>query len=201
MGAGGKRKRVYSPAEGERSNRMLRLRPYKTSDAGTIIAWCKDEEVFRKWTSDRYESFPITEEDMNRKYIDNNGDCAEPDNFYPMTAFDEDGIAGHLIMRFTDEKRTVLRLGFVIVDDAKRGLGYGKEMVALSLKYAFEIFKAQKVTIGAFDNNLPAYYCYKRAGFKDAEGEEEVYEIFGEKWKVLELELSKEDYFWMTEGV
>ena len=27
----------------------------------------------------------------------------ESDSFFPMTAFDESGIVGHLIMRFTDE--------------------------------------------------------------------------------------------------
>lgn len=69
---------------------MLRLRPYKVSDAKTIMTWCKDEETFRKWISDRYETFPITEADMNKKYVDNNGDCMEPDNFYPMTAFHEE---------------------------------------------------------------------------------------------------------------
>ena len=31
----------------------------------------------------------------------------------------ENGVVGHLIMRYTDEKQTVLRLGFVIVDDSK----------------------------------------------------------------------------------
>lgn len=170
---------------------MLRLRPYKISDAETIITWCKDEIAFRKWTSDRYESFPIKEADMNKKYIDNNGDCTEPDNFYPMTAFDESGIVGHLIMRFTDEKKTILRLGFVIVDDTKRGMGYGKEMIALSLKYAFEIFKADKVTIGVFENNMPAYHCYKSVGFREVEAEGAVCEIFGKEWKILELELAR----------
>ena len=174
---------------------MLRLRPYKAADAGTIIGWCKDETAFRKWTADRYESFPITEADMNKKYVDDNGDCAEPDNFYPMTAFDESGIVGHLIMRFTDEEKKVLRFGFVIVDDTKRGMGYGKEMIALSLKFAFEILKAEKVTIGAFENNMPAYWCYKGAGFKDMETEETKCELSGETWKILELELSEEDYF------
>lgn len=173
---------------------MLRLRPYKASDATTIISWCKDEAIFRKWTSDRYETFPITEADMNHKYIDNNGDCPEPDNFYPMTAFDESGIVGHLILRFTDTDKTVLRLGFVIVDDAKRGKGYGKEMIALSLKYAFEILKVDKVTIGAFENNPPAYHCYKAAGFQDVAGEEVICELFGEKWRILELEITKEEY-------
>lgn len=173
---------------------MLRLRPYKPCDAKTIISWCKDEETFRKWTSDRYKSFPITEADMNEKYIDNNGDCGDPDNFYPMTAFDENGIVGHLIMRFTDDKKAILRFGFVIVDSSKRGKGYGREMIALALKYAFEILKVNKVTIGVFENNMPAYYCYKAAGFKDIKGEKAICEVFGEKWAVLELELKKEDY-------
>ena len=53
---------------------MLRLRPYKPGDAGTILAWCGDETAFRKWTGDRYASFPITEADMNEKYMDRNGD-------------------------------------------------------------------------------------------------------------------------------
>lgn len=54
-----------------------------------------------------------------------------------MTAFDETGVVGHLIMRFTDAEKTILRFGFVIVDDMKRGQGLGKEMLLLALKYAF----------------------------------------------------------------
>ena len=173
----------------------LRLRPYKNCDAKTIISWCKDEATFRKWTSDRYEAFPITEEDMNRKYVDYNGDCIEEDNFYPMTAFDENGIVGHLIMRFTDEEKATLRLGFVIVDDTKRGMGYGKEMIWLALGFAFDILKVDKVTIGVFDNNMPAYYCYKAAGFQDVELVEKVQcEVCGEVWSILELELERKEF-------
>ena len=100
---------------------MLRLRQYKPEDAATIVTWCKDEESFRKWTSDRYDSFPIMAEDMNSKYIDNNGDCEEADNFYPLTAFDEDGIVGHLILRYIGAEKKEMRIGFVIVDDKKGG--------------------------------------------------------------------------------
>ena len=43
---------------------MLRLRQYKPEDAATIVSWCRDEESFRKWTSDRYESFPPVRLDL-----------------------------------------------------------------------------------------------------------------------------------------
>ena len=174
---------------------MLQLRPYKPCDAETILGWCRDELTFRRWTSDRYDKYPITAEDMNRKYIDCNGDCCDPDNFYPMTAFDESGIVGHLIMRYTDKEKKVIRLGFVILDDTKRGKGYGKEMIRLALRYAFEIFGAQKVTIGVFDNNPSAYYCYKNAGFREVISENRAKcEICGEMCSVIELEMNKEEY-------
>ena len=122
----------------------LRLRQYKPCDAESIISWIKDEEALRKWSSDRFGSYPITSEDINNKYIGNNGDCIEPDNFYPLTAFDESGAVGHLILRYTDTEKKTIRFGFVIVDDSKRGKGYGKQMLNLAIKYAFEFSELRK---------------------------------------------------------
>lgn len=175
---------------------MLKLRPYKACDAETIISWCKDEVSFRKWTSDRYDKYPITADDMNHKYIDLNGDCPDADNFYAMTAFDESGVVGSIILRYTDEARSVVRLGFVIVDDSKRGKGYGKRMIAQALKFAFELLGAEKVTIGVFDNNEPAYRCYRSMGFTESPAAEPVtLTILGEEWAIIELEMSKDRYF------
>jgi len=166
---------------------MLRLRPYKKCDASSIVKWLKDERAFYKWCAGRYESYPITADDINRKYEE----LAFSDHFYEMTAFDETGVAGHLIMRFTDEEKTVLRFGFIIVDDTKRGKGYGKEMLLLSLKYAFDILKAGKVTIGVFENNVSAYNCYKSVGFRDVTTERPEYlHVMGEDWKCLEMEIA-----------
>lgn len=164
--------------------RMLRLRPYKACDAKAIVSWIKDEVSFRKWCADRFESYPITEEELNAHY----NAVAYEDNFYEMTAFDETGVAGHMIMRFVDEEKKVLRFGFVIVDDRKRGKGYGKQMIQLAVQYAFDILKVEKITIGVFENNTPAYQCYKAAGFQDI-GQIENYHIFNEEWKCRELEL------------
>lgn len=63
-------------------------------------------------------------------------------------------------------------------------------MLQLGLIYAKEIFGAKKVTLGVFHNNESAYYCYKAAGFKNVELDEmEKYQILGEKWDCLELEI------------
>ena len=171
----------------------LKLRPYKQADAETIVSWIKDERALRKWSSDRYGAYPITAEDMNYKYLDCNGDCEEPDNFYPLTLVDESGPVGHLILRYTDEAKSVIRFGFVIVDDSKRGRGYGKKMLEMAIRYAFDMLKAEKITLGVFENNPSAYFCYKAAGFREIPMEKEfIFEILGEQWKCIELEVKRE---------
>jgi RimJ/RimL family protein N-acetyltransferase len=174
---------------------MLRLRPYKPCDAETIVSWCDNEYTFMNWGGYLFGKYPIKAEDMNSKYLELNGDCKEQDNFYPMTLFDEEGIKGHMIMRYINGDDTILRFGWVILDPASRGRGYGKEMIRLGLEYAFEILRVRSVTIGVFENNIPAYHCYLAAGFrKSGLIEDSYHEIYGETWKIVELEISKGEY-------
>ena len=170
----------------------LKLRPYKSQDAETIVSWIKDERALRLWSSDRYGEYPVTAEDMNYKYLECNGDCTEPDNFYPMTAVSEEGIVGHLILRYTDKAQKTIRIGFVIVDDTKRGKGYGKRMIQMAIRYAFELLQAEKITLGVFENNPSAYYCYKAAGFREIRQEKRyVFDFHGEQWACIEMEVNR----------
>lgn len=106
------------------------------------------------------------------------------------TAIDDNDVVGFFTMRKPTASFDELRFGFVIVDSNKRGKGYGKQMLQLGLIYAKEIFGAKKVTLGVFRNNEPAYYCYKAVGFKDVESDEvEKYQVLGEEWECLELEI------------
>ena len=54
---------------------------------------------------------------------------------------------------------------FVIVDDSKRGKGYGKQMLQLAILKAKQDFGAQKITLGVFDNNPSVLHCYESVGF------------------------------------
>jgi RimJ/RimL family protein N-acetyltransferase len=165
---------------------MLRLRPYKSCDSGIIEKWIQDKDVFMKWGGERFGEFPISARIIDDKYTLNNGDCAEEDNFYPWIAFDdENGVVGHFIMRYINGDNRILRFGWVVVDDKIRGKGYGTEMLRLGLKYAFEILKADVVTIGVYENNDRAHNCYKKLGFTDKEIVEK------EPWNVIEMEIKK----------
>lgn len=163
---------------------MLRLRPYKKQDAETIVSWIGDERMFRLWSGDRYNKYPISAEDMNCFYTE----CEEQGDFYEMTALDETGIVGHFTLRSVEENPYMC---FVIIDPKKRGIGFGKEMLSLALRYAFEILRVAKVSLNVFENNESAYYCYKALGFKEAEEKTESCQIMGESWNRLQMEISR----------
>ena len=161
----------------------MNIRPFKKCDADTIVSWIKSEKIFRYWCADRFEYYPITGNELIKSYeasLDN-------DDTFHFVTFDDSGLIGYFIIRYPDiTDRHTVRLGFVIVDDLRRGQGIGKQMIKKALDYAVEYMDAKKVTIGVFDNNPSALYCYLNAGFKDT-GVTEPYTCMGEEWTCKEL--------------
>ena len=160
----------------------MTLRPFSPNDAETILSWCKDKHSFRLWSADRYKDFPAQPEEMLEQYKD--------DNMYPLTAVADDEIVGHLLLRYPMEDRTVVRFGFVIVDNSKRGMGYGKQMLRLAIDYVQQELGTQKITLGVFCDNHSAVECYKSVGFRITGTDS--YPIDGEEWKGFEMEMELE---------
>ena len=137
----------------------MTLRPFTIDDAPIILSWIKDLSAFRKWSADRYPTFPPKPEEMVAQYA--------AENIFPFTAIDNDGnIIGHIMLRYPDSSKTVIRFGFVIVDDNLRGKGYGKQMLHLAIQKAKNEFGAKMITLGVFDNNPSALHCYESVGFQ-----------------------------------
>ena len=159
------------------------LRPFTINDAPIILSWIKDKTVFRKWSADRYPTFPPKPEDMLAQYA--------TENIFPFTAINDDGnVVGHIMLRYPDPSKTVIRFGFVIVDDNLRGKGYGKQMLQLAIQKAQQEFGAKKITLGVFDNNPSAFHCYESVGFKVIGAD--CYTIDGEEWTEKEMEITVE---------
>lgn len=162
---------------------MIRLRPYKLSDSEYILNWFNNELTFKQWCADKF-TYPLTKEQLNEYYHNYEKD----NNAWLMTALNEEGIpVGHFLMRMADYRNESIHLGFVIVDSQIRGQGYGKEMVSLVVKYAFDILKVKRVTLGVFDNNLSAHYCYKAAGFLDEKYSKDIFPYGNAKWGIYDM--------------
>ncbi len=162
----------------------LTLRPYQPSDATVITSWLKSEYRMRQWCADRYERYPVTPEDMNRyyeRYIDGQHSRA-------LTMVDGSDIVGYITLRIPADDPAEQRLGFVIVDDSKRGRGLGKALVSMAVRYAFEMLRAMKVSLSVFENNTSAIHCYEAAGFHRIPLlETESYKCLDETWNCIEM--------------
>ena len=127
--------------------------------------------------------YPLTEE----KLINHYNEQKDNTDFYVFCACDDEGkVVGQLIMRFPEEDRTHIRFGFIIVDTSIRGKGYGKQMLNLAKEYAFNMLGAKKITLGVFENNPKAMYCYESIGFKQTDIVD-TYSINGEEWKCIDM--------------
>ena len=166
----------------------LILRPYQPSDAAVITSWLKSEYLMRQWCADRYEHYPVTPEDMNTYHARN----IDGQHSRALTMVEGDDVVGYITLRTPADNPTEQRLGFVIVDDSRRGCGLGKALVTMAVKYAFEALGAAKVSLGVFENNPSAIHCYEAAGFhRIARPEIESYQCLGETWNCIEMEQHK----------
>ncbi len=142
----------------------------------------------RQWSADRYEHYPVSPEAMNiyhERFIDRQGSCA-------LTMVDSNDIVGYITLRTPTDDSSEQRLGFVIVDDSKRGKGFGKTLVRMAVDYAFSKLGATKVSLGVFENNPAAIRCYESVGFHRLVRQEvERYECLGETWNCIEMEMLK----------
>lgn len=162
---------------------MIRLRPYKSSDAEYLIHWIKDERVFSMWCADRF-TYPLTEEQL-QKYKEN---YDNDEHGWIFTALNETGSpVGHLLMRAADYENQSVHLGFIVVNPDCRGQGYGKEMVSLAVNYAFEILKVKRVTLKVFENNRTARQCYQSCGFRDEAYHKDKFLYKEEKWSGYDM--------------
>lgn len=173
--------------EGKGGEDLIRLRPYKPSDAWHLLDWWEgaSEEDFLKWSAGKFE-YPLTIEQLDTYFSEW---CLRNDDGWLMTALDEAGTpVGHFILRLADYEAGTLRMGFIVVTPHVRGKGYGKQMVSQALRYTFEILGMERVSLGVFENNPQARACYEAAGFRKKEYVPDYLEYGGAVYGAYEME-------------
>lgn len=162
---------------------MIRLRPYKQSDGDYLIKWQPaDMESFIKWSALRFR-YPLDKTQTDEYFHLFDDDTSA----WQMTAMDETGApVGHFLMRKANYAAESVHMGFIIIDPRLRGKGAGKEMITAALRYAFDILRVERVTLGVFENNEPAHRCYLSAGFCD-ESRDDSFEANGEIWPIINM--------------
>lgn len=167
---------------------MLRIRPFKISDANLMINWIKEERIFKMWCADKF-NYPLTIEQLK----DYQNEYEQNEFGWIFVALDEKGTPiGHFVMRMANYEKESVHLGFIVIDPKRRGLGYGKEMVELAVKYAFELLGVKRVTLGVYDVNPGAKQCYEKVGFVTETYHQDSLTYKDETWGIFNMAIERE---------
>lgn len=156
----------------------MRLRPYiKNRDFEIISKWITDERTHAMWCANLIE-YPVSQENFQSvmEYAaDKFGDS-------PFVATLDDGEVVGFFCYSSNLETNEGMLKFVMVDSKYRGKGYGKEMINLAVKYAFEIAKVSAVQLNVFPENERAKKCYMSCGFEERTTTDNAFKFKDETW-------------------
>ena len=156
----------------------MRLRPYIGSkDFCEIRNWVTEERMHAMWCANLIP-FPMEKESFERTMLE----AAERfgDSPYIVTS-DEGELIGFFCYSVNlDSNEGMLK--FVMNNPGYRGKGYGKEMILLAVKYAFDITNVQSVQLNVFPENERAKKCYESVGFTERKTDLNAFTYKDESW-------------------
>lgn len=165
----------------------MRIRPYIPSkDYEYISKWIDNERTHAFWCANLLP-YPITRNSFHNLLKRNAMDWT--DSAYVAT--ENNGQPIGFFCYSVNPTDNIGFLKFVIVDPSKRGKGYGKEMLKLALRYAFQITGAAAVQLNVFIENATAKQCYEKVGFAERKFEKDVFPYKDELWSRYNMIISK----------
>ena len=165
----------------------MRLRPYiGCKDYEEIRKWIVDEKTHAFWCANLIQ-FPIEKENFDN--VMNN--VANRFGDSPYVAATEDGqLIGFFCYSVNLETNEGM-LKFIMTNPDYRGKGYGKKMLQLAIKYAFEITKVEAVHLNVFPENIRAKRCYESVGFSERKTEKDAFAYKDESWSSCNMIIRK----------
>lgn len=85
-----------------------------------------------------------------------------------------------------------VRLGWVVVDPARRGEGWGRELLVRLMTESDRLYGPQRLTLGVFTHNQPAIQLYRSLGFQ--EGPPVPIDFADYPWHKIEMERPLTDH-------
>ena len=164
----------------------MRIRPYiPDKDYEYVSKWIDNERTLDFWCA-HLLPYPLTPNSFHELLRKNAMD--RTDSAYVATENN-----GQPIGFFCYSVNPTDNIGFfkfIIIDKAKRGKGYGKEMLNLALQYAFQITGVSAVQLNVFSENTVAKQCYESIGFVERKIEKDVFSHKDELWNRYNMIIS-----------
>lgn len=166
----------------------MRLRPYiKNRDFKYIAGWIDNPRSHALWCANHFP-YPVTAEAFH-SFVDQTMDTWTACAF---VATDDSGIPVGFFRYSVNTESNEGFLASVIIDNTLRGKGYGRKMIRMALRYAFEFTGAELVQLNVFHENVAAKRCYEKMGFAERSVAENAFAYEDEAWSQCHMTISKQ---------
>ena len=156
----------------------MRIRPYiESKDFDEIKSWMTQERAHAMWCANLI-NYPVEKENFTKVMKD----AADRFGDSPYVATSDEGELIGFFCYSVNLDTNEGMLKFVINNPKYRGKGYGKEMIGLAVKYAFEITNVQAVQLNVFPENERAKKCYESLGFTERKTDLNAFAYKDELW-------------------
>ncbi len=160
------------------------LRPITKEDTPLIVAWRNNERVRTNFVFRE-----VFTEEMHNNWMDTKVATGEVVQFIIETEEEHKPIGSVYIRDITE---TSGEYGMFIGDDAEVGKGYGRDVVRLTMDYAFKTLGLDHIIIRIFADNPASLRACIAAGFVEYERKDE--KVEGEDKTLVFLRLDKDKY-------
>lgn len=165
----------------------MKIRPYETDkDFEEIKNWIREERRQAMWCGYNF-SFPLTKENFEKVLSDSTETLGE----HPYVATTDEGDPVGFFAYAVNPETNMGKYRFVIVSPKYRGQGFGKQMMKLAVRFAFETSSADRVMLNVFPVNTAAKHCYVAAGFVEYETTPNYFVYQDEAWDCCEMRIEK----------
>ncbi len=166
----------------------MRIRPYvDCKDYDSIRTWITEERTHAMWCANLI-SFPLEKDNFTKVMHEIAGKFGDS----PYVATSDDGQLIGFFCYSANLETNEGMLKFIMINPEYRGKGYGREMLKLAVKYAFDITNVQAVQLNVFPENARAKRCYENAGFTERKTDTKAFIYKDEYWDRCNMIITKE---------
>jgi len=175
-------------------NELIKLQSFDETDFNQLIAAIPDARFLLQWTGQKY-IYPLDVSQLRNTLKKTTG---EQPTYKVLKAVrsDTSETVGHIQLMDINYSVASGVLGRVLIFPDHRGKGFGKAMVGLAVKDAFESLGLNEITLNVFDFNETAIATYKSIGFIDYQLKKGALMFQNETWNIIKMKLSR--HHWLN---
>jgi len=171
---------------------LLTLVTFDEGDINKLISEIPDERFLLQWAGPKY-IFPLDFSQLKETLTQSTGKNPSSKVLKVINSVTSESV-GHVQLLNIDYHSASCVLGRAMIFEDHRGQGFGKVMIMLVVKEAFEKLDMQEITLNVFDFNKGGISVYKDVGFVDSQVIKGARKFQNENWNLISMKLKKDKW-------